>query len=419
MLSREPIPSRLSIPEGKLLVAFSGGSDSLCLLYILSILAKDRTAALYVNHRIREDEELESEIALNRKNAEELGIPFYVSELKAGSVQSLAQEKNVGIEYAARELRYRELERFRAENGFDHILTAHHKEDQIETILMRILQNSPFYTYRGILREDGYISRPLLDVSKSEIMEILAISGLSWSEDSTNSDDSYLRNDIRHNLSSLISDEAKTHLLNIADNITDYRKEGKSFSFQPSYFISLDRKEFLTLYPFEREELLFAAFSALGLKERVRRSLILILEEKAGEGKGRFSTDSIDFFFTGKEIRMYRKISDFAYLYNPEKLGISPFEISYEPFDDKDLIIDIDALSYPCVIRTSREGDRIDLKGGSKLVSDLEREMHVPYSIILEDRDGIAAYFSRFLGGRDRLSHRLLGRNGRHIRIVI
>ena len=69
------------------------------------------------------------------------------------------------------------------------------------------------------------------------------------------------------------------------------------------------------------------------------------------------------------------------------------------------------------ILRTSREGDRISLKNGEKCLSDLERELHVPYSIVLEDREGIVASLSRFLGGKDRLAKRMLDRDGEVLRI--
>ena len=72
------------------------------------------------------------------------------------------------------------------------------------------------------------------------------------------------------------------------------------------------------------------------------------------------------------------------------------------------MIIDEKKLVPPVILRTSREGDEIMLKGGLKKVSELEKDMRVPYSLVLEDRVGIAAFFARFAGGRDRLSSRLL-----------
>ena len=417
VLSKELIPSRLELPEGKLLLAFSGGSDSLCLLYLLSSIAKDRTSAVYINHKIRACDELSVEIELNRHNAAKLGIPFHVIELEDNAIDALDQEKDIGIEGAARELRYRALEDFRRENSFDYILTAHHREDQIETLLMRMLQNSPFYTYRGILKEDGHIFRPLLEVSKREIMDILSQSGLKWSEDSTNKDLSYLRNSIRHRIMPALNSNEKDLLVKIASNVAIFRKDECIEWDANPYYSKLDRDAFLALSNHEREKLIYSILSTMGIKGRIRRSFINEVSCRAEKGTGRFERDGIDIFFMKDEIRLYRQIADFVVLFdsNTEKAG--PFSILREPYDEKDLTIDFSLLSSPVILRTSREGDRISLKNGEKCLSDLERELHVPYSIVLEDREGIAASFSRFLGGKDRLAKRLLDREGDVVRI--
>lgn len=419
LLSREQIHSRLNLPSGKLLLAFSGGSDSLCLLYLLSMFAKDRTEAVYINHKIRSDFELEREIALNRENASRLGIKLSIITLEDDSVDSLSRSKEIGVEAAARELRYRELEGFRKNKGFDYILTAHHREDQCETVLMRILQNSPFYTYRGILKKDGHIFRPLIDFSKEEILSVLEQSGLSWSNDSTNSDNNYLRNSIRHNIVPHLSEEAKNLIIKISDNVACYRGNEEGFSFDNSFYACFGREQYLALPQHKKEELIYALFSAFEVSGRVSRGLIRELDGKIEKGTGRFSIESMDFFFSKSEIRAYRAIGSYLKRYDDELSKIGPFIISHEDYDDKDLRIDMSELVAPIIIRTSLEGDRIALKGGSKKVSDIERELHIPYSIVLEDRKGVVAFFSRFIGGKDRLAERLVGKEGKTVRIMV
>ena len=164
------ILSRVKIPgEGKLLVAFSGGEDSLFLLSALSFLAPERTEALYVNHNIREEGELEGEIALNRKNASLLGIPLHTAVIPKGRIAERAAEENIGVEAAARDERYRALKSYAAENGFGWILTAHHEDDQTETVIMRMMDSSPFWQWGGIRERDGIVFRPILGISKIKI----------------------------------------------------------------------------------------------------------------------------------------------------------------------------------------------------------------------------------------------------------
>ena len=197
---REQILSLLFLPsEGSLLVAFSGGSDSLALL---SLLPRERTRALYVNHHIRTDEELEKEIALNRMNCERLGIPLRIVELERDAVERLSASEGIGTEGAARALRYEAL----LSEDADWILTAHHQDDEVETFLMRVLDGSPFWKYEGVRKVDGRIWRPMLNVPKSLIENYLEEAGLEYSYDSTNNDTTYRRNSIRHRLLPLITE---------------------------------------------------------------------------------------------------------------------------------------------------------------------------------------------------------------------
>ena len=157
------------IPEGRLLAAFSGGEDSLYMLMLLAREAGERTEAAYVDHGIRSRAELEREIGLNRENAARLGIRLHIITLAPGAVAALAREKGIGVEAAARTLRYGALEELRKGIGADWILTAHHREDQAETVIMRLMASAPIWALGGIRRQEGHIFRPLLSVPKAEI----------------------------------------------------------------------------------------------------------------------------------------------------------------------------------------------------------------------------------------------------------
>lgn len=414
--NRALIQRDLRLPEGRLLLAFSGGSDSLFLMYLLSLYARDRSSAVYIDHKIRSKDELVKEKRLNIENAKALAIPLNIIELDEGEVERLSRERGSGLEAAARELRYKKLEEYRASNGYDFILTAHHREDQIETILMRILSSSPFYTFSGIRERDGYIVRPILSIKKDLILSVLEESGLRYSEDSTNSDTRYLRNRIRHSLSKALSERQKELLLSISENVSKIKR--KEIAISGDHYLVANRGEFLSSMPWDQDDLLFRAFGMLGIDRRVKRTLLRDIKAKASIGSSHIDAMGITIIFTKSEIKFYRdiSISDAEYIFNDMSLG--PLELRHDSYDEKDLIIDERSISGKCVLRRSRVGDRISLKGGSKLVSDLEGEMHVPFSLVLEDERGIIAYFSRFLGGRDRLSKRMLGLSGRPFRVV-
>ena len=115
------------------------------------------------------------------------------------------------------------------------------------------------------------------------------------------------------------------------------------------------------------------------------------------------------FFFTETEIRVYPPLDDFVVSLSSDGAEYEGITLSEESEDEKTLMIDTSSFIPPVIVRTSRESDRIELKDGSKRISELEKEYRIPYSIVLEDRNGIVAVFARFLGGHDRLAERFLG----------
>ena len=405
---RALIPDSVHIPEGKLLLAFSGGSDSLFLLAVLSLIAKDRTEAVYVNHALRPRAELEKEMELNSKNARALGIPLSVVNLSEGEVSSLARARNIGVEAAARQLRYDSLRAAAREMGADYILTAHHREDQVETVLMRIISSSPFYAYQAIAVCDGMVYRPMLKVSKKEIMHFLSAAGLEYSEDSTNSDISYLRNNIRQHLLPLLSEEERACISRIAENVFLFRKRFQDIPYCAGFFASVDTEAFLSALPFQRESCLYRIFNFYDVPERVSRKTLDEIYTKAKEGKGQLECHGLYFYFNAGKMNIYPPQEDFAVVFNTLPLKAGRIVLKKVIPDDLTLNVDLSLLSRPAVLRSVREGDRIGLRDGERKVSNLLKAMRLPYAVVLEDRDGIVALFARFLGGRDRLSARFL-----------
>ena len=402
------------IPNNKrFLVAFSGGIDS---LYLLSILPKDRTTALYVNHNLRGEEELEKEIALNTKNATLLGVPLIIKEVEKGLIEREAKLKNIGVEAAARNIRYSILSRYREENNFDYILTAHHRDDQCETLLMRMLSYSPFWAWGGIREREGYILRPILNTSKSEIRESVKKLGLEWSEDSTNSDTSFFRNNVRKNLLPLMSEREKELLARIANNVAHFNHSNIPF-IHNSIFASFSLSRFLNATECERERLIYALFSSLGKEKRVSRRFIKEVERVIENNEKRVETDSIVFITLKDEVRVYKKIEDFSFVY-------SSISSSYYPFylfeNDSSLSLEIpESVLVGSIIRKNRKGDYIELKDGKRKISSLNKEKKIPYSIVAEKNGEIVAYFASFLGERDRLSSSLRGKKGIKVSIGV
>lgn len=404
------IPDSLVIPPGKLLLAFSGGSDSLFLALMLSMFAPGRVEAVYVDHGLRDRNELEREVALNRSNAAALSIPLSVETVAPGQIMKIAENENIGVEAAARKERYRILFQKAEDGGFNYILTAHHREDQVETVLMRMLGNAPFWSYQGIVRDEGRLCRPLLDVPKATIMQILQASGLRWSEDSTNEDTNFLRNSIRHKIMPLLSETERCCISHIAANVASLRRRYPSLSFsRDGGYVQIDRSVYLDALPFQREEFIYSAMQNGGYAGRVSRRLVEAVTENAALGKGHIESCGFYFYFSASSLSLYPPLYDFAVFWDGRNISVHNLVLEETVPDNLTLVVDRSKLVPPVIFRNAREGDRIELKDGWKNVSELEKDQRVPYSLVLEDRKGIVAYFSRFLGGRDRLSKRFLG----------
>ena len=183
----------------KVLCALSGGADSMCLLHCLYSAGIDVAAAHY-EHGIRGEESLR-DMRFAAEYCAGLGIDFVCEQ---GDVPGYAKAKAMGIEEAARQLRYEFLERQRDKLGCELIATAHNADDRAETVLMNLIRGSGAKGLSGIPRRRGNIVRPLLDVTRAEIEEYLAEHNVPHVEDSTNALEDYTRNLVRRRLMPLI-----------------------------------------------------------------------------------------------------------------------------------------------------------------------------------------------------------------------
>ena len=184
-------------PSARVLVACSGGADSVALLRLLCELPGLTVVCAHFDHCLRGAESAR-DAAFVRALAERLGVEF---RLGREDVAAFAKRNGLGLEEAARELRYRFLFRTAKETGCARIATAHTAGDNAETVLFHLIRGAGAAGLRGIrpVRPDGLI-RPLLGVTRAELLDYLAALGQDWVEDSSNADTAYARNDLRANV---------------------------------------------------------------------------------------------------------------------------------------------------------------------------------------------------------------------------
>ena len=185
---------KLLQPGDRLVCAVSGGADSIALLWGMYLLQEKLQITLecaHFNHHLR-GEESDRDAAFVRQFCLDYHIPFHY-----GEGQVAAGEK--GLEAAARDARYGFL---RTLPGI--VATAHTADDNAETVLMHLLRGTGLNGLGGITPKNGNIIRPMLTVTRAEIMDFIHQYCLSFVEDSTNREDNFLRNRLRHKVMPLL-----------------------------------------------------------------------------------------------------------------------------------------------------------------------------------------------------------------------
>ncbi len=178
--------------EGRILVAYSGGPDSTCLLHALHALGCDLAAA-HLNHGQRPENDAEAEACASF--CQERDIPFLTAR---ADVPLMAKELKMSLEEAGRRARYAFLEKAADQMECAHIATAHTRDDQVETVLFNIIRGAGMAGMAGIPPVRGRVIRPLLDATRSETVEYCAAHGLPTVSDPSNHDLQHSRSRLRH-----------------------------------------------------------------------------------------------------------------------------------------------------------------------------------------------------------------------------
>lgn len=190
--------------NSRILVACSGGPDSMALLYLLQDIAMHRHTSYMlgvaiVDHSIRP--ESKDEVLWLQNQVDALGLSFYTTTF---DVPRLSKDLKLSEETVGRRVRYQWLNEIAQAEGYDYIAVAHHKDDQAESILAHLIRGTGLNGLTGMAvvsyDYDVPVIRPLLDVTKEELLAYLADRELTYCIDSTNEDIRYQRNRIRHHI---------------------------------------------------------------------------------------------------------------------------------------------------------------------------------------------------------------------------
>lgn len=194
----------MNLEHRRLLLAISGGLDSMVLLHVFAQdfqktkrLSVSQLEVCHVHHHLR-GQDADQDAELVKTACKQLHIPFHLIHLDPKTLQ---RSGGSGLEAQARTARYEALQQLRQQQNLDLIVTAHHQDDQLETLLLRMLRGTGIAGLVGIkfLREDG-ILRPLLDCSRQQLLNYGLSQHIIWREDASNQSRRFRRNQVRHDL---------------------------------------------------------------------------------------------------------------------------------------------------------------------------------------------------------------------------
>lgn len=370
--------------NGPVLVGFSGGADSVALLSLLVQLDYP-CIALHCNFHLR-GEESDRDERFAAKTARVLGVPFYKIDFDTAEYAAV---HHLSIEMAARELRYNWFEKMRRQLGAQAIAVAHHRDDSVETVLMNLIRGTGIRGVGGIRPRNGYVVRPLLAVSRSEILTWLNQQNLSYVTDSTNLSDTYTRNFIRLRVLPLLeklNPTVKTAIARTADHLSDVEaiylymvEKARKELMKEDFRIPIDK---LMEYP-SPATILYELLKPFGFTRQVTDDIFRSLTKESG--KQFYSSDyrllkDREYLLLSPSMKL--EMQEYTITINGfiEEIWHGPIELSFcKSVFNNDFIIrkdkhiayfDYEKLSFPLTLRKWKEGDwfiPFGMKGRKKL----------------------------------------------------
>jgi len=226
-------PSNFSTP---LIAAVSGGSDSMALLRLLKDSGFSQVVVAHVDHGFRKESARDADFV--KKNAEELGFAF---ELKTIDLKSLTEQEGGNLEATGRRERYAFFRELKEKYMAQYIVTAHHADDQVETVLMNIIRGSGLDGISGMKVIDGDLWRPLLKYSKQDLLGYCEERALSFVQDSTNDDLSYRRNFLRSEVVPKLKELNPNLLGTMQNNIQIWRQAADELMSRASQYLDTNQ----------------------------------------------------------------------------------------------------------------------------------------------------------------------------------
>lgn len=388
VVSKNIISHHLLLRGKKVLVAFSGGADSTALLLVLHNLGYE-VEAVHCNFHLRGDESDRDE-TFCRDFCERMGIVFHIAHF---ATMDYAEFHKMSIEMAARELRYAYFRQLINDIDAQGICVAHHKDDNVETVLLNLIRGTGIHGLTGMKMKNGNIIRPFLCVGRQDIEDYLKAVGEDYVTDSTNLVDDVKRNKLRldvipilksinPSVTDCISDMAKhmEHVASVFDkaieqsamNVSrvedegnvlfiDISKLGKEISSEHTLFYLLRPKGFS---PSQIEQIYLKMNAPTGREWRSHTHQLLI-------DRGKMVVEPVD----SNMFKAMRIPEEGRYVLDGHVLTVklSCVGSNYKPARERcKACLDASKVAFPLTLRTLRQGDWFVPFGmkGRKLISD-------------------------------------------------
>ena len=382
----------LILPQENVLVALSGGPDSVALLHLL-LKVKDKLGiklfAAHVNHMLRGKESTRDEEFV-KKLCSEWKIPLFTKRI---NVPKISKGKNV--EAVARKLRYQFLEETLRSLGRGKIATGHTASDLTETVLLNLTKGTGIKGLRGFLPKRGNVVRPLFEITRSEIEKYLEKENLPYVIDSSNLSTDYERNLIRHKVVSelkKINPSLEKAFLRNCETVRlleDFiEKETdcilKNWIKKEKLEIPID--EFSKLHPFLKRQLLQKGFHLLTGKSLSFKNVLELekLTEKEGHkeihlGEGFKGVKEGEFLL----IKRDEKVKDFCFKITklPARINTPVGTLIFEKNEGEPIINLEEFEKEGLVVRNRREGDKLNFGKYHKSLKKFLIEKKVPHSL--------------------------------------
>ena len=380
------------LPEDlrKIIVGVSGGPDSMALLYLLH-RHEIPAIAVHCNYQLRgkasdQDQNLVEDICAHW-NIECVSVRLNPEESKGSNFQAWARHR-----------RYQVFRDLKADYKASLIATAHHEDDQIETILQKIMRGAGLSAWKGMDVLDEGLFRPLLNLSRSEIMQFIQEFNVPYRMDRSNEESTYARNFIRNNWFPSLNELFpgwKSNLLKLPDRADEFQIMSKKILNDISeHPLMLKREAFLALDPKIRPVVFQSFIQNSGLKIDLSRGFLEEIDQLERLQSGKIIEVS-DKYQIIRDRHLFKLMDRCTFDITPVRLSKDDIEYGFsdgsykfelEPaaasFSEEKLYLDASKIKFPVLLRPWIDGDSIQPFGmeGSQLISDHLTNRKIPSS---------------------------------------